>query len=486
MDLFTRLYQLKIVAFIKKWRLVNIILGFFDILSIAVAFQCAYLINLVYQLGDGFFFFSNRDLLKLFIVIIPVWLVVLYFMQVTEIPRTKRYRTLFVEYMLSALVVALFLLIFYFIFSEFKISRRFLVEFVFLGFFLLFYVRLAEYRFSQTYRAKGFNFINIAVIADESSQEFIQRLRFTPMWGYRITIIFSDSGKINEIYRGVYEVLPYKSTDVLQNLIASDIIDEVLYIKNKIIPSEVRKTIRVCEEFGVVFRLMTKDKQPGLTNAFVTVLAHEKFLTFSNIPFKPFALGIKKFMDMGISIVLLLCLSPIFLFIGLLIFLTSKGPVIYSQERVGLRGRPFLMYKFRTMIVNANEIRQELNSKNEMDGPVFKIKNDPRITRVGRFLRRTGLDELPQLFNIIKGEMSLIGPRPPLKEETAQYKNWQLRRLSIKPGLSCFWQVKPGRNNIKFEKWMEMDLAYIDNWSLRLDFMILIKTIRTVFQRSGT
>jgi len=182
---------------------------------------------------------------------------------------------------------------------------------------------------------------------------------------------------------------------------------------------------------------------------------------------------------------LLICLSPFILLIGLLVFLTSKGPVIFQQERIGLRGRPFLMYKFRTMIVNADEIRDTLKSQNEMDGPVFKIKNDPRITKIGRFLRKTGLDELPQLFNVIKGEMSLIGPRPPLKEETVNYKNWQLRRLSIKPGLSCFWQVKPERNSIKFEKWMELDLAYIDNWSLRLDFLILLKTIKTVFQRSG-
>jgi lipopolysaccharide/colanic/teichoic acid biosynthesis glycosyltransferase len=165
--------------------------------------------------------------------------------------------------------------------------------------------------------------------------------------------------------------------------------------------------------------------------------------------------------------------------------LTSKGPVVFKQARVGLRGRQFSLYKFRTMIVNAEKLKKDLEAENEMDGPVFKIKDDPRVTKLGRFLRRTGLDELPQLFNILKGEMSLIGPRPPLPSETTQYKRWQLRRLSIKPGLSCFWQIKPDRNNIKFEKWMELDLAYIDNWSLRLDFIILLKTIKTVFQRSG-
>jgi lipopolysaccharide/colanic/teichoic acid biosynthesis glycosyltransferase len=120
-----------------------------------------------------------------------------------------------------------------------------------------------------------------------------------------------------------------------------------------------------------------------------------------------------------------------------------------------------------------------------MDGPAFKIKDDPRVTPIGKFLRRTGFDELPQLINVLKGEMSLIGPRPPLKSETVQYKRWQLRRLSVKPGLSCFWQIIPDRNSVKFEKWMELDLAYIDNWSLRLDFIILLKTIKTVFQRTG-
>ena len=156
-----------------------------------------------------------------------------------------------------------------------------------------------------------------------------------------------------------------------------------------------------------------------------------------------------------------------------------------KQPRVGLRGRQFELYKFRTMVANADDLRKDLEEQNEADGPAFKIKDDPRITKIGGILRKTGLDELPQLFNILKGEMSLIGPRPPLPDETVQYQRWQLRRLSVKPGLSCFWQIKPDRNNIKFEKWMEMDLAYIDNWSLRLDFVILVKTLKTIFQRTG-
>ena len=137
------------------------------------------------------------------------------------------------------------------------------------------------------------------------------------------------------------------------------------------------------------------------------------------------------------------------------------------------------------MVANADFLRKELEAANEADGPAFKMKDDPRVTKIGKILRKTGLDELPQLINILKGEMSLIGPRPPIPDETKQYERWQLRRLSVRPGLSCFWQIKPDRNSIKFDKWMEMDLTYIDNWSLRLDFVILIKTIKTVFMRSG-
>ena len=194
---------------------------------------------------------------------------------------------------------------------------------------------------------------------------------------------------------------------------------------------------------------------------------------------------LKNITDITVSLFMIVLLSPVLITISLMIKIASPGPILFTQKRVGLRGRHFNLYKFRTMVVDAEKMKKDLESENEVDGPVFKIKDDPRVTNIGKFLRKSGLDELPQLFNILKGEMSLIGPRPPLPSETQQYKRWQLRRLSIKPGLSCFWQIQPDRNSIKFEQWMEMDLAYIDNWSLRLDLVIFIKTIRTVFMRSG-
>jgi exopolysaccharide biosynthesis polyprenyl glycosylphosphotransferase len=482
MDFISYLVRLKIIPFLKKWHLLNPLLGFIDILAITLAFQISWYIN---YLSTGGFFFTETKFLILYLAVMPFWMLVLYFVNATEIPRTKRYRVLFLEYLQSALAIGILLLIIYFVFKMAWISRLFLIEFIFLGFVFLLTVRIVEYKIFKTYRAKGYNYVNIVLIADDSSMPFIEKLISNQEWGYRIIAIFSESGNVKEKYEKTIILLPSEYLAVLNDLMEADIIDEVLYIKTRIIPAEVRTVVRSCEELGVTFRLKHNDDKLNLTNAIKTNIENEKFLTFINVPYNSYALTFKKIMDIFFSLIIIVFLSPVILIISLLIKLTSSGPLIYKQARVGLRGRQFDLYKFRTMVSNADQLRNELKSKNEADGPVFKIKDDPRVTWIGRFLRKSGLDELPQLINVLKGEMSLIGPRPPLKEETVHYKRWQLRRLSVKPGLSCFWQIKPDRNNIKFEKWMEMDLAYIDNWSLRLDFIILLKTIKTVFQRTG-
>lgn len=207
-------------------------------------------------------------------------------------------------------------------------------------------------------------------------------------------------------------------------------------------------------------------------------------LSLSSLPSKGNELIVKDLIDYlgaGIGTILL---SPLFLFISILIKTTSRGPVFFSQKRVGVNGRIFNIYKFRTMVENAEDLKQDLALQNEVDGPVFKIEKDPRITSIGKFLRKTSLDELPQLFNVLKGEMSLVGPRPPVPSEVVHYEVWQQRRLSMKPGLTCIWQVS-GRNNISFEQWMNMDLEYIDNWSLWLDIKLLFKTVREVTVGGG-
>lgn len=189
---------------------------------------------------------------------------------------------------------------------------------------------------------------------------------------------------------------------------------------------------------------------------------------------------IKRVIDVVCSFVGVLVLSPLFVVIAIIIKFTSKGPVFFSQKRVGRDGKEFKMYKFRSMVVNAEELKEKLAAQNEMSGPMFKMKDDPRVTKVGKFIRKTSIDELPQLFNVLKGDMSLVGPRPSLPKEVAQFEDWMYRRLEVKPGLTCYWQVS-GRNNIDFEDWMKLDIKYVDERNLWIDIKLIFKTVGVLF-----
>ncbi|TGY42345.1 sugar transferase [Clostridium sartagoforme] len=188
----------------------------------------------------------------------------------------------------------------------------------------------------------------------------------------------------------------------------------------------------------------------------------------------------KRLMDILLSLLGLIIVSPILLIVAILIKLESSGPIIFSQKRVGLNGKEFNMFKFRSMVQNAEELKEKLQKQNEMSGPMFKMKEDPRVTKVGRFIRKTSIDELPQLINILKGEMSLVGPRPSLPKEVAKFEPWMLERLNVKPGLTCYWQVS-GRNNIDFEDWMKLDIKYVKDRNLGLDIKLIFKTFFVLF-----
>ena len=190
--------------------------------------------------------------------------------------------------------------------------------------------------------------------------------------------------------------------------------------------------------------------------------------------------AIKRLIDIICSFVGILVLSPLFIIIAIIIKFTSKGPVFFSQKRVGRNGKEFDMYKFRSMVVNAEELKEKLAAQNEMSGPMFKMKDDPRVTKVGKFIRKTSIDELPQLWNILKGDMSLVGPRPSLPKEVAQFDEWMYKRLEVKPGLTCYWQVS-GRNNIDFEDWMKLDVKYVEERNLWIDIKLICKTVFVLF-----
>lgn len=188
----------------------------------------------------------------------------------------------------------------------------------------------------------------------------------------------------------------------------------------------------------------------------------------------------KRCIDVFASLLALIFLFPLMLILMILIKIDSKGPVLFSQDRVGKNGKIFKMYKFRSMVVNAEDLLKELKNKNEMSGPMFKIKQDPRVTKIGRFIRKTSLDELPQLINVLRGDMSLVGPRPNLPKEVSQFDKWMLDKLVVKPGLTCFWQVM-GRNSIGFVQWMNLDIEYVEKRSLKLDIILILKTIKVFF-----
>ena len=195
---------------------------------------------------------------------------------------------------------------------------------------------------------------------------------------------------------------------------------------------------------------------------------------------------LKRLFDIILSALGLIILAIPFLILSIIIFIDSPGASpIYTQVRVGKNGRTFKFYKFRSMIPNAEKKLDELLNKNEMEGPVFKMKDDPRITRVGRFIRRSSIDELPQLYNVLKGNMSLVGPRPPLMREVSQYTDEQMRRVSIKPGITCYWQIQPKRNSLSFDEWLALDMKYIEERSFFTDVKILFKTVRAVFGMEG-
>jgi exopolysaccharide biosynthesis polyprenyl glycosylphosphotransferase len=243
--------------------------------------------------------------------------------------------------------------------------------------------------------------------------------------------------------------------------------------------------IRQCETMGTSIHLRLAPFEKTISRLELVEAAGGDYLRFTTAPKSDLGLLAKRLLDLAAALILLLLLSPLLLLVAILVKLTSRGPVVFSQDRAGMNGRIFTLYKIRTMVQGAEKDRQKLEGKNEMDGPVFKIKEDPRITGLGKFLRKTSIDELPQLWNVVKGDMSLVGPRPLPTYEVEKFEPWQRRRMSMRPGITCLWQVS-GRNQVtKFEDWMRLDLEYVDRWSLALDAKILLRTIPAVLGARG-
>jgi exopolysaccharide biosynthesis polyprenyl glycosylphosphotransferase len=272
--------------------------------------------------------------------------------------------------------------------------------------------------------------------------------------------------------------------DAVPDLIEKQPVDEIVFAVSREELGPLEPLMLRCQEDGVHTRVHLDFLPMNVSRVYLEHLRDVPLLTFASSPDNEILLFCKRVLDISLASVALVLASPFMLVAAALIKLTSPGDIIYRQTRCGLGGRRFTLYKFRSMVSGAEKMRAGLEQHNELSGPVFKMAKDPRVTPVGRWLRKFSLDELPQLWNILRGDMSFVGPRPPLPAEVAQYEKWQRRRLRMRPGLTCLWAIE-GRCNVEFDRWMQLDLAYIDNWSLWLDLKIFLKTIPQVLRGHG-
>src|SRR5262245_797609 len=363
------------------------------------------------------------------------------------------------------------------------ISRPFIVIFALINFVFLCSFRLYAKAGVSQFRNFFDGDQNVLIVGtDEKAARVAQVLEGAREWGYRLVGVVRESPTSSMDDR-----LKHHSVIDLEQIgevLRNHVIDEVIFVVSKETLARLEEVFLVCEEEGIKTRVMLSFFPHVTSKVYLEALHDLPLLTFTTTPQNEYLLFVKNAVDIMLAGLLLLVLAPVLLLVAILIRLTSHGPVIFRQTRCGLGGRKFLLYKFRSMVPDAEGKKQNLEHLNEMSGPVFKLSNDPRCTPLGKFLRKFSIDEFPQLVNVLKGDMSFVGPRPPIPEEVEKYERWQRRRLRMKPGLTCLWQVS-GRNEIDFSEWMRMDLDYIDSWSLLLDLKIFLKTIPIVLLRKG-
>ncbi len=366
--------------------------------------------------------------------------------------------------------VSRLVIVFIFLFSAIFISLEKVV---------LFYMLKYLWKRDESFKSALFSLRRILIIGSgRRAQQFVKLIMKNPGWGIKIIgLIDKDPGKKGKEIGG-YKILG--SFKDVPEVVHANIIDETLVIVPRSWLDQIDGILRFCESEGIKVNIAADLYNFEFSKIKYTNFHGIPLLTFSSTTDKYGHLLLKRFFDFVISCLGLLVLSVFFVFISVMIKAYSRGPVFYSQLRCGLYGRQFTLYKFRTMDADAESRLKDLKKYNEMKGPVFKMTNDPRVTATGKWLRKFSIDELPQLWNVVKGDMSLVGPRPPLPKEVEKYTSSQRRRLSMRPGITCLWQIS-GRSKISdFNNWLKLDLEYIDNWSIRLDFKILLKSIPAI------
>lgn len=372
------------------------------------------------------------------------------------------------------------------------VSRLLMGIFFVLNISLLTLSKFVVFKILEKFRTDGFNTRNILIIGSENrARQLIQAVEKHKASGYRILGAFGlDNTDLEKTIENGHKVIGL--IDDLERYLRNNIVDELFFAMSLKKIKNGDRYIALAENMGINVRIIPDwELHYLLYSPDIATIHFDEFLGVYNMalqstPQNEGKLLVKNIFDITFAALAGIVILPLLLAIAVAIKCFSKGPVLYAQERLGMNGRRFMVYKFRTMVENADELQHKLANMNEADGPAFKIKNDPRIIPyIGTFLRKTGLDELPQLINVLKNEMSLVGPRPPIPKEVGEYSIWHRRRLSMKPGITCLWQITSKRNDLSFEEWMKLDLKYIDSWSLFNDFKILLMTVKAIVIGTG-
>ena len=468
--------------FSNQHRKAKLLFGLSDILLVALAFEGAYWSRLsMPYLRHSFYFTTEKKALVLGLCVL-CWVLSGYWLDVYENLGIGKPRVILRDLLRQCGYAALAL-----IFLEFLVradlSRPFIAFFTLYTAALLMLFRFAARRLVGVIRREFGALRYVLVVGTgERGQRLARDLESATDSGVRLKgfISVDPSPAARILLTGSYPVHPISN---LPEILRDEVVDEVLFAVNSDVLQSLEEVFLQCDEEGVRTRVAL-DFFPHVNSAMhLERLGSTPLLTFNATPDDEIRLFLKRLIDVAIAACALVVLLPLFLVIAILVRLTSPGPAIFRQERCGLNGRRFTFYKFRSMVQDAEARKGEVRHMSQR-ATATKVPNDPRLTPIGSFLRRFSLDELPQLFNIIKGDMSLVGPRPAIPEEVAQYALWQRRRLRMRPGLTCIWALN-GRDAVDFETWMKMDMQYIDNWSLVLDWKIIFRTIPQVVLGKG-
>lgn len=369
-------------------------------------------------------------------------------------------------------------------FMKSNVARTLILFFAVINLILLSLEKILLYQFIAYLRKKGRAIKNILILGTgDVAAQFIESIKKYPDWGVRVLgMIGKDDADIGKYELG-YEIVG--SSGSLATTLHSHHIDELVVALPAKYLANIEAVMSLCDKEGVPVSVISPFFKNLVSKARTEDIHGMPVIKFLPVVRNDLELALKRTLDVVIAFIGLIILAPLFIVIAVMIKIDSPGPVFYRWKVLGLHKKPLTSYKFRTMVQKADELKAALMAQNEMSGAVFKMENDPRVTSVGRWLRKYSLDELPQLWSVLKGDLSLVGPRPPLQTEVEKFEGWHRRKLSVKPGITCLWQTG-GRNEIRdFNEWMRLDLKYIDEWSFWLDLKILLKTVAVVFKGTG-